>query len=557
MRTATFRRLLAIGIGAATVVLAAPGAASATVTATATAAFSGAVPQQSAGASQVSYCGGTGQGRCSGTFARVAWGWPVNGAAQTRLDFLPAPAGDGHAPGEPFAIGDLHFVNTGIQSGSGITSVRLNLSVAVSDQERGTAFPVTLTLPLQVDVTPNDGPGCPYGSAPPCADAILLPPAVPARYDVGGATYQVDVLGFANSQSSSGLSSRLVAQENDDVVGPLMVRVTRDVDLGADAGTDQAVDENMPVTLDGSGSEGDELTYAWRQVSGPEVTLDDPAASSPTFTAPRVAQDQTLEFELTVSEAADPAVTDTDSVLVTVRDVNEAPVLSLPDDMVVTATGTDGAVVTFEATSTDPDGDEPVVDCRPASGTEFPVGTTIVACTATDAAGAVDTGSFTVRVNAPPVLRLPTDVVVDATTPSGTPVAYQATATDDGTPLDAACTPRSGTTFPIGTTAVECSATDADGATTSGTFGVTVRGASAQLADLQTDVTGVGPGRSLAAKIGSAVSAVSAGRTSAACDALQGFLDEVRAQSGKHVAADTAALLVEDATRIRAVLACR
>jgi hypothetical protein len=237
--------------------------------------------------------------------------------------------------------------------------------------------------------------------------------------------------------------------------------------------------------------------------------------------------------------------------------VNEPPVLSLPDDLVVTATGADGAVVTFDVTATDPDGDEPVVACAPASGTEFPVGTTTVDCTATDAAGAVDTGSFTVRVNVPPVLQLPADVVVDATSPSGTPVAYEAMATDDGTTVDVTCTPGTGTTFPIGTTAVECSAEDADGATTSGTFGVTVRGAAAQLGDLRADVTGVGPGRSLAAKIGSALAAVSAGRPAAACDALQGFLDEVRAQSGRHVAADTAAVLVEDATRIRAVLACR
>jgi uncharacterized repeat protein (TIGR01451 family) len=62
----------------------------------------------------------------------------------------------------------------------------------------------------------------------------------------------------------------------------------------ADAGPDQTVKEQTLVTLDGSGSadpDGDALTYAWAQISGPAVTLSDPTAQKPTFTAPPVTGD--------------------------------------------------------------------------------------------------------------------------------------------------------------------------------------------------------------------------------------------------------------------------
>ena len=143
-------------------------------------------------------------------------------------------------------------------------------------------------------------------------------------------------------------------------------------------------------------------------------------------------------------------------------------------------------------------------------------------------------------------------MTVNATSPAGATVTFTATASDDGS-ATTTCTPASGATFPIGTTTVECTATDDEGATASGSFLVTVRGATEQLADLLTAVTGVGPGNSLPAKIRAAISGLPAG----ACDPLLAFVNEVRAQSGKHITAGTAAALVDDATRIRAVLGCR
>ena len=74
------------------------------------------------------------------------------------------------------------------------------------------------------------------------------------------------------------------------------------------------------------------------------------------------------------------------------------PTLTVPADVVVDATDPAGASVTFAATATDAIDPSPTVQCAPASGTEFAVGTTTVTCTATDASGNAATASFTVHV---------------------------------------------------------------------------------------------------------------------------------------------------------------
>ena len=75
-----------------------------------------------------------------------------------------------------------------------------------------------------------------------------------------------------------------------------------------------------------------------------------------------------------------------------------APVLDVPDDESVDATGPDGAIVTYSATATDTWDPAPTVECAPASGEQFPIGTTTVNCTATDDSGNQASGSFDVHV---------------------------------------------------------------------------------------------------------------------------------------------------------------
>jgi iron transport multicopper oxidase len=86
----------------------------------------------------------------------------------------------------------------------------------------------------------------------------------------------------------------------------------------AQAGPDQRVKYGVGVQLDGSDSTSGDTgapTYAWSQVGGPTVVLNDATSSRPTFTAP--GEDADLTFRLTVRNTA--GQTDTDDVVVVVR----------------------------------------------------------------------------------------------------------------------------------------------------------------------------------------------------------------------------------------------
>ena len=118
-----------------------------------------------------------------------------------------------------------------------------------------------------------------------------------------------------------------------------------------DAGFDQVVDEGASVQLAGSGTdpEGQSLTYEWVQTGGPRVTLSDPGASQPTFTAPEGLSNTDLTFELHVSDGTN---TSTDTVMVTVNADNDAPAAEAGFDQAVD----EGASVQLAGSGTDPEG---------------------------------------------------------------------------------------------------------------------------------------------------------------------------------------------------------
>src|ERR1043165_8575575 len=146
------------------------------------------------------------------------------------------------------------------------------------------------------------------------------------------------------------------------------------------------------------------------------------------------------------------------------------PTLTLPSDFSVTTFDPSGTPVGWDASA---DQGATVV-CSPAVGSVFPVGTTTVSCSATGIFGTTGTGSFHVPVvlDSHPVIVVPFDIVVTATSSSGAVVTYTVTATDrvDGT-ISVTCTPPSGSTFPIGRTEVQCSATNSRGRSEEGRVG--------------------------------------------------------------------------------------
>jgi hypothetical protein len=104
--------------------------------------------------------------------------------------------------------------------------------------------------------------------------------------------------------------------------------------------------------------------------------------------------------------------------------------------------------------------------------------------------------TFTVTVNAAPVtntkpaLTLPNNTTEEATSASGAAVSYTATANDeqDGA-LTPKCEPVSGSTFPLGTTTVNCSVTDSGNLSASGSFTVTVVDTTAPKLTLPANIT--------------------------------------------------------------------
>jgi hypothetical protein len=95
----------------------------------------------------------------------------------------------------------------------------------------------------------------------------------------------------------------------------------------ANAGADQSVEEGSTVTLNGLQSYdpgGEDLSYDWRQIGGPLVSLSSTSSAVPTFTAPPVSATSVLTFQLVVnagSRVSAPAFVNVTDL----RHVNQAP----------------------------------------------------------------------------------------------------------------------------------------------------------------------------------------------------------------------------------------
>ena len=171
----------------------------------------------------------------------------------------------------------------------------------------------------------------------------------------------------------------------------------------------------------------------------------------------------------------------------TVTVVDDAPpIITAPGNVTVnTGPGAtlSGATIS-EATlgvATASDACSPVTVTRSGvpAGNFFPIGTTGVNYTATDAGGnAVSvTQIVTVVDTTPPQLTCPAPLTVEFTNDSGAPVTFSPAAFDNSTGAVAlTVAPSSGTTFPIGTTTVAVTATDPYGNAAACSFAVTVLG---------------------------------------------------------------------------------
>lgn len=159
-----------------------------------------------------------------------------------------------------------------------------------------------------------------------------------------------------------------------------------------DAGPDQILEATSPsntsATLSGSASsdpDEDSMSFAW---SGP---FGSASGVSPTVELP-------LGVHTAILTATDPSgLNASDTVVVAVQDTTP-PVLNMPPAITSVATSAGGSLVNYSVITTDVADPNPTIACIPASGSTFPIGSTTVSCTATDAAGNSSTGTTAVTV---------------------------------------------------------------------------------------------------------------------------------------------------------------
>lgn len=176
---------------------------------------------------------------------------------------------------------NITIQNTPPVADAGADQVVSTLSLVMLDG-RGSYDPDG-NLPLTFNWLQISGPGVPL-SNPQAAQPTFLAPTMPGTLTFN--LYVTDSMGATSMPDSV-----TITVQNQAPV--------------ANAGPDQTVLINSPVTLDGTASSDPDghlpLTYQWTQTGGTTVVLNNPAISSPTFVSPPTGS--ILTFSLVVTDS--------------------------------------------------------------------------------------------------------------------------------------------------------------------------------------------------------------------------------------------------------------
>jgi hypothetical protein len=154
-------------------------------------------------------------------------------------------------------------------------------------------------------------------------------------------------------------------------------------------------------------------------------------------------------------------------------------VLFVPEVLLVQPKTREGAFVKFDVFPFGGEDPNPVVDCDARSGDFFKMGVTRVHCVATNSFKERAEATFDINVadQVGPVVTVPGRIRVPARSNEGAKVDFEVKASDEiwgDMPVD--CSPKSGSMFRIGETAVNCTSADLDLNVGIGSFVVEVVG---------------------------------------------------------------------------------
>ena len=343
----------------------------------------------------------------------------------------------------------------------GVTTVTCSATDAAENASAEVGFTVTVTdttAPLinlpqgpTLEATGPDGAEATFaGEASDMVDGSLpvsCDPLSGSTFSLGSTTVNCSATDSAGNSSSDSLTVTVV-----DTTAPSL---TVPQDLTREATSQEGADVDFAASAS--------------DIVAGETTISCVPAGESTFPLGKT--------KVTCSSSDGQGNSASENFHITVEDTT-APAVTVPDNITTEATSAAGATVTFDSTSSDLVDGDITPSCTPAPGSPFELGQTTVTCGATDLSNNLGSDSFKVNVvdTTKPEMTLPADITLEATGPDGADATWtlgKATDIVDGE-LDIDCNKASGHTFAVGSTDIDCSATDNASNTTTDSFTVTV-----------------------------------------------------------------------------------
>lgn len=232
----------------------------------------------------------------------------------------------------------------------------------------------------------------------------------------------------------------------------------------------------------------------------------------------------------------------------------------------VTVSNLDATLGTGSATDNCP-GVGAVTRSGVPAGNVFPLGQTILTYSATDVHGNTGSATQTVTVvdNTPPVISCPASITLEPTCPTGAIATWTPPVGTDncaGAVTTRTAGPAPGSVFPIGTTTVTYSVSDAHGnGPVSCSFTVTIKTPQAVIQDLQaavgaSNLTGTQK-NGLLAKLSAALQGINNNQPNVACPKLSDFINSVQTLvSHGDLSSATGNAWITSANHVRNTIGC-